>query len=269
MREITERANETQMSLRRDLSVYSVDKRWLRLPNGEPVPDDGNFDCENALDFEVEIVSKDEFVQAARNKLGLPDDEEHGDSVESQLVDILSSVHAIVYETVTEALSTGILFNKLNEAMKIHNYEHGSISVGIDQRLKGLDFNYLNAQSCRVLNRLSAKIQSEFSDVDQVLDQDKLKESVQVLFLGKIEETKRPETQKIDSLKFRSRLLDASLIKGQNPLSNLEKFLFNQSQVISIDFITAVIQQFLTSEQLQSFGQRKRKLTELEAHGLD
>ena len=115
------------MSLRRDLSVYSVDKRWLRLPNGEPVPDDGNFDCENALDFEIEIVSKDEFVQAARNKLGLPDDQELGDSLESQLVDILSSVHAIVYETVTEALSTGIIFNKLNEAMKIHNYEHGSV----------------------------------------------------------------------------------------------------------------------------------------------
>ena len=121
MREITERANETQMSLRRDLSVYSVDKRWLRLPNGEPVPDDGNFDCENALDFEVEIVSKDEFVQAARNKLGLPDDEElGGDSLESQLVDILSSVHAIVYETVTEALSTGIIFNKLNVFHRVH-----------------------------------------------------------------------------------------------------------------------------------------------------
>ena len=39
--------------------------------------------------------------------------------------------------------------------------------------------------------------------------------------------------------------------------------------MISIDFITAVIQQFLTSDHLQSFGQRKRKLTELEAHGLD
>ena len=66
----------------------------------------------------------------------------------------LRKMNAIKTETVTEEMSEGILIDKLEAAMRIHNYDGASV-VPQSVLIFSYDFRELTPKSCRIMNRLT------------------------------------------------------------------------------------------------------------------
>ena len=72
----------------------------------------------------------------------------------SMLEASLIQIQALVTETVTEAISTGILISKLEAALRVHDYEYASITTQ-NPIIINLNFKQLTPKSCRIMNRFS------------------------------------------------------------------------------------------------------------------
>lgn len=151
IQEISQRANADKMCLRSRLAVYSMDKRWLRLPNEEPLSS-SNYRLDEADKEEVEVISRDEFVVMTLVDLKLSNKIDP-DLLSEQLNNSLMAIKALVIETVTNGMSTGILLDKLQAAMKIHQYTFADV-VPLNPLMNGLRFEQLEPRSCRAMNRL-------------------------------------------------------------------------------------------------------------------
>ena len=53
------------MCIRSRLSVYSMDRRWLRQPNSEEALSSASYGLDEADSNEVEVISRDEFIVMA------------------------------------------------------------------------------------------------------------------------------------------------------------------------------------------------------------
>lgn len=63
------------------------------------------------------------------------------------------AIKALVSEKYTDGMSTGIRFDKLQAAMKIHQYRYANVTP-LNPLMRGLRFDKLEPRSCRAMNRL-------------------------------------------------------------------------------------------------------------------
>ena len=95
----------------------------------------------------------DKFKNEVLNDLEMEEFTEMG--ARTGIVDeCLRKMQAIKTETVTEALSEGILLDKLEAAMRIHKYECASVYPQSDL-IFSYDFRDLSPKCCRIMNRLT------------------------------------------------------------------------------------------------------------------
>lgn len=112
-------------------------------------------------DYEVQLVSADKFKRVVLQELDLNDFTENG--ARAALVDqSLKKMDAVQVETVSEAMSQGILISKLESAMRIHKYEASSV-VPRSNLLASYDFRDLTPKSCRVMNRLTRAVDQKLN----------------------------------------------------------------------------------------------------------
>lgn len=74
----------------------------------------------------------------------------------------LRKMNAIKTETVTEAMSEGILIDKLEAAMRIHKYD-GATVIPQSVLIFSYDFRDLTPKSCRIMNRLTKIVRKGYN----------------------------------------------------------------------------------------------------------
>ena len=261
----------------------------MRDPSGEVVPDP------NPGSAEVEIILNDDFYGKVLKDMGLKryvDIPEEAAKLEQMLI----AIGALASKKIDGKEIKVILLEVLIAAMRVYKYEYSGIAL--KTTIRGIDFRTLDAKSIRTMNRLTrqaAVFQGQYQEKANEGVKVTIPQIVAAMFKGQIEKKKiaRPaagpaaplddsasvgtagahsklsraphegEIQLIRTQNFYATLQKLKIRKTNKEHPNLSNFLKMNEQskdLILFKKLVKVVEEFLKSHYLKSYGLKKNKL---------